>query len=87
MKYSCPVCGFDALPDPPADYKICPCCGTEFGYHDLTHSWDALRERWLANGAPWFSDHIPQPPGWNPFVQLEAAGLSVRESPTRHPKA
>jgi hypothetical protein len=79
MKYTCPVCGFDSLPDPPADYKICPCCGTEFGLSDLIHSWDELRDRWLAKGARWFSQHTPEPAGWNPSVQLAVAGLLVRE--------
>lgn len=68
--YFCPVCGYDALADPPADYSICTCCGTEFGYHDLTRSWEALRDRWIASGARWFSDYTPPPPDWDVLRQL-----------------
>jgi hypothetical protein len=82
MKYRCPVCGYDALSDPPRDYMVCPCCGTEFGYHDLVHSWEDLRSRWLAKGAPWFSKHLTAPTGWDPNVQLAAAGFTVAEVDT-----
>ena len=27
----CPVCGYRGLEAPPANFLICPCCGTEFG--------------------------------------------------------
>ncbi|NPC90765.1 hypothetical protein HOO54_05030 [Bacillus sp. WMMC1349] len=42
--YTCPVCGFNGLDEPPYDeynigsYDICPCCNFEFGYsedHDV----------------------------------------------------
>jgi hypothetical protein len=39
-QYSCHVCGYSMLDEPPYDkygcatYTICPCCGTEFGYDD-----------------------------------------------------
>jgi hypothetical protein len=84
MKQSnyCPVCGYDALTAPAADYNICPCCGTEFGYHDLGHTWAELRENWLWKGMPWFSHHTPPPNGWNPQEQLKkfALGESIRTS-------
>jgi hypothetical protein len=86
MKHRCPVCGFDGLTSPARDYKICPCCGTEFGYDDLNHSSDELRERWLAKGAPWFSKHTAAPKGWDALAQLAAAGLAKRESSPRHVK-
>ena len=38
MKYQCPVCFYDDLPYPPADYHICLCCGTEFGNDDKDFS-------------------------------------------------
>ena len=44
MNHRCPVCMFDRLPYPPADYHICPCCGTEFGNDDAEFSHDQLRE-------------------------------------------
>ena len=43
MNYRCPVCFFDEMPDPPRDYNICPCCGTEFGNDDVEYSYAELR--------------------------------------------
>lgn len=70
MKYWCTVCGYDGLADPPADHNICPCCGTEFGYHDLVVSWEELRHRWIVEGAKWFSDYTHPCADWNPVGQL-----------------
>jgi hypothetical protein len=78
-RYTCPVCGFGGLSEPPYDehgnasFDICPCCGTEYGYHDATASHDELRRLWLAAGAPWRSQAVPPPPGWDPRSQLAAA--------------
>ena len=33
--FQCPVCGYDQLPGPPANFSICSCCGTEFGNDDV----------------------------------------------------
>lgn len=68
MKYQCPVCMFPELPYPPANYHICPCCGTEFGNDDDEYSHDQLREMWVATGAHWFFGRSPE--GWNPWLQL-----------------
>jgi len=66
------------MPDPPADYNICPCCGTEFGGDDESMSHAELRNQWIAGGARWF---YRQPPvGWNGWEQLQQAnfvGLST----------
>lgn len=70
MKYLCPVCGYDSLTAPPADYSICPCCGTEFGYDDFNRTWPELREKWLKSGAQWFSDRTHAPQGWNAADQI-----------------
>jgi rubredoxin len=75
MIYTCPVCGFNKLEDPPANDEICPSCGTQFGYHDFTRSHAELRVRWLANGALWHSRVDPQPPNWNGIRQLFDTGL------------
>ena len=72
MKYRCPVCFFDRLPYPPADYHICPCCGTEFGNDDAEFSHQQLREMWIASGANWFFGKPPE--HWNPWAQLLNAG-------------
>jgi len=73
MRYRCPVCKYNALPYPPADYHICPCCGTEFGNDDEDFSHEQLREMWVTSGAHWFFGNPP--PGWNWFIQLYEAGL------------
>lgn len=76
MNYTCPVCGFPQLPDPPKNYEICPCCGTEFGLDDaeVTHTY--LRHEWLHNRAPFFDIEI-KPADWNPMRQLSKAGLLI----------
>jgi hypothetical protein len=68
MKYECPVCFYADLPYAPADYNICPCCGTEFGNDDAEWNHQQLRAAWLAGGANWFFGRPPE--GWNPWVQL-----------------
>jgi hypothetical protein len=77
--YLCPVCGYREMPDPPEDYNICPCCGTEFGYTDAGVTLEELRAKWLSHDAPWFSALIPPPIGWSAekaLRQLFAAGLA-----------
>jgi hypothetical protein len=61
---------------PAADDNICPSCGTEFGYDDFSNSHLSLRNKWLANGAEWFSQ-TTRPPDydWNGFRQVMEAGL------------
>lgn len=78
MSHQCPVCGFTGLVAPPADFEICPCCGTEFGYDDDQKSHAHLRAEWIDNRTPWFSRANPPPRGWDPIAQLIQAGyLSV----------
>lgn len=45
--YTCPVCGYNQLEDPPVNHEICPQCRTHFGYHDSTLSHATLRQRWM----------------------------------------
>jgi hypothetical protein len=68
--YRCPICYYPKLQFPPADYNICPSCGTEFGYDDFSKSAEELREEWIRGGAKWFSDTTRPPEGWNPYIQL-----------------
>jgi hypothetical protein len=75
MKYTCPVCAFDGLEEPPAYFTICPCCGTEFGYHDFVRGHDELRATWIATGLRWHSTVISAPIRWNGFAQLKTAGF------------
>jgi hypothetical protein len=72
MKYVCPVCGYRELPDPPADYEICPSCGTEFGYTDFTRTHEELRAAWRSGGMRWYANWMLAPRDWNPRRQLAA---------------
>ena len=72
MKFHCPVCMFPSLPYPPANYHVCPCCGTEFGNDDADYSHGQLREMWVAGGARWFFG--TPPPNWSASKQLVDGG-------------
>jgi hypothetical protein len=65
----CPVCGY-TLPYPPADFHICPSCGTEFGYDDAATTYEELRKRWIRTGPSWWSPVDPRPVDWNPDQQM-----------------
>lgn len=68
-QYLCPVCGY-GMREPPENYNICPCCGTEFGVHDVNASIQDLRTAWLQGGRNWWSHSDPKPADWNPYQQL-----------------
>jgi transcription elongation factor Elf1 len=76
MKFVCPVCGFNELPEPAYDetgtssFEICPCCGTEFGYDDSSVKHSELRKKWISAGAKWWSKAQRTPLGWNAAQQL-----------------
>jgi hypothetical protein len=76
MNYTCPVCGYARLRRPPADFLICPSCGTEFEYTDSAMTHVALRELWIARGVQWHSHMVAPPFGWNGYLQLLEAGYS-----------
>jgi hypothetical protein len=67
--YKCPVCGF-TMKAPPAEFNVCPSCGTEFGNDDVDWTIEQLREAWIERGAQWWSNTQPAPEGWNPVEQL-----------------
>jgi|GEM_PF-1428062 len=75
MKYTCPVCAYDGLEEPPAYFTICPSCGTEFGYQDTLRGHDELRADWIAQGPTWHSSVIAAPYKWNGMEQLRRGGL------------
>jgi hypothetical protein len=81
MPFTCPVCGYDQLRRPPAEFLICSSCGTEFGLDDSdpysppAAVYERLREAWIGRGMPWFSQATPQPADWDPYAQLLAADL------------
>jgi|SRR5271165_2290208 len=74
MPFRCPVCAYSDLPEPPVNFSICPCCGTEFGFDDAARSYEELRKCWIQQNSPWFSRARSEPHGWNPWWQLIAAG-------------
>jgi hypothetical protein len=79
MTHTCPVCGFDRLPEPHVDmtgeptYSICPACGTQFGADDLQHTHAELRAQWVKSGAQWWSETSTPPEGWSAEAQITAA--------------
>lgn len=74
MTHTCLVCGYAGLSHPPAQYMICPCCGTEFGYSDEEVTHEELRRRWVLSGTQWWSPNNPPPAGWSARRQLIDAG-------------
>lgn len=80
MTHQCPVCGF-GMDEPPANYNICPCCGTEFGYHDRNASIVQLRANWIRDGLRWWSPVDSVPENWDPSIQV-AALLSGNSTPS-----
>jgi hypothetical protein len=85
VRYTCPVCGYLNLTEPPWDDgspsdEICPSCGMQFGYDDAAGAdagkrqaiYLSRREAWRAAGYPWFSRSRQPPAGWDPGKQLEA---------------
>jgi hypothetical protein len=63
------------MQEPPANYNICECCGTEFGVDDDLRSRAELRAIWMAGGAQWFFRNPPV--NWNPWVQLMVANVNL----------
>ncbi len=64
---------------PPEDHYICPCCGTQFGYDDVNHSFLQIRNIWLQRGGQWFNTEFPyfiRQRNWNAWDFLDASGLS-----------
>jgi hypothetical protein len=77
--FTCPVCYYDKMPGPAREYNICPCCGTEFENDDQDRTHAQLREDWISGGAKWFFQEAPE--NWNPWLQLESAGVKVPALP------
>ena len=85
MCYTCPVCGYGGLKEPPRgesgkcpSYEICPSCGFEFGYDDEDQgfTYDSFREDWIKQG--WHWRHESPPEGWDPVKQMAKAGIEVK---------
>jgi hypothetical protein len=70
--YTCPVCGYSRLEEPPKNFSICPSCGTEFEYDDAFLSHAQLRAMWLQRGPTWWSTVDPCPDDWDPLLQVQS---------------
>jgi hypothetical protein len=81
------VCGYDLGFPPwrglsPSD-EICPSCGIQFGYDDAAGGdeghrialYAEWRANWVRGGMKWQGRGQPEPPGWDPTMQLIRAGL------------
>lgn len=74
--HTCPVCGYSGDQEfEPRDYQICGCCGTEFGYDDdFGVTFQELRDRWVANGCPWFDPEENQDEALKAAIEDMRAG-------------
>ncbi len=81
----CLACGFDlGFPawdgDFPSD-EICPCCGIQFGFDDVTALTEKIssrnifylgwRSKWKLDGMRWWSESRMPTEDWDPVRQLE----------------
>jgi hypothetical protein len=85
--YLCPVCFYSGFNEPPEEFDICPCCGTEYGIDDFALSPEdtsllhrQLRWQWVDNGAHWFDPGTPQPDGWNGIDQILRHPFAIRHT-------
>lgn len=79
----CTICGYSKLREPPRDetrapsWEICPCCGSESGYHDYQPSAViSNRKKWIENGAHWFDNRL-KPKDWDLRDQLRGIGVDL----------
>lgn len=85
MPYTCPVCGYPNLDEPPrsttsggGSYEICPSCRFEFGVtdDDRGFTYEQWREKWVQEGMPWRGYDTPKPVNWDPVAQLRSLKLN-----------
>jgi hypothetical protein len=70
---TCPVCGYLYLSNDAINHGICPSCGVEFGYDDVTRTHESLRLEWFRHGAEWFDKNVSPPLQWDPIEQVAQA--------------
>jgi hypothetical protein len=89
--YSCPVCGFGGLWDPPVlavalpSYTFCPCCifAWESPESSTEENYATHRRQWILDGCRFWFDGLqgtqPEPPEpWNPGDQLKSIGIDLQ---------
>ena len=87
MTYTCLVCGFPGLEEPPrtdsggGSYEICPSCSFQFGVSDddRGYSYEVWRQNWISGGMAWDRGQTPPPAGWDPNSQLRGIGVFIEE--------
>jgi hypothetical protein len=85
LNLCCRICGLEQK-DPPwgkdkktPNFEICGCCGTEFGYEDVSPvSAKNHRRKWIESGAIWFNPK-KKPKEWNLRKQLRNVPLEYRD--------
>ena len=89
-EFTCPVCGFVGLDEPPRvgntmSEEICLCCLFQFGVTDRIRSVmpSAYRGVWVAVGMPWRGISRSAPAGWDPLVQVTTIPAKVIEQYNR----
>jgi len=94
MRYTCPVCGYPNLTDPPwssesgGSLEICPSCGVQFGYTDAAggdlqarkNVWEGWRRMWIERGMDWDRGRSSPPPDWDPVKQLRNIAVVIADS-------
>lgn len=81
--YICVVCGYNNLQNKQYSkdglpmFVICPCCGFESGFDDLSegYSIEEYRFEWLMNGAKWWSGAQSKPDNWDAKTQMIRSGI------------
>lgn len=67
------------LDRPMPSYEICPSCGFEFGFDDLSEgeTYESYRCKWIANGCRWWSQSRLQAADWDLRAQLRNVGINL----------
>ena len=94
-EYTCRVCGYlhsrPFYEEGAATSDICPCCGSESGYHDFTPDGVEMnRRRWIRKGAKWHADEWVEkgdkvdktelkPENWSLEEQLRRIGVDLKD--------
>jgi hypothetical protein len=84
--HTCSICGYPRLDLPARDpetgapsFDICPSCGCEIGYDDVTQQEkERYRRNWVDQGAIWFQAEL-KPLEWDLRDQLNNIGINLED--------
>ena len=85
--YYCLICGYEKLEKPQYEkeiyptFEICPCCGFEAGFEDLSEDICIVqyRNKWINDGMKWWNRKGKPLIGWyteKQLMNIERATLS-----------